>query len=357
MSTNMATGVPSSTCSSWDGDRVEHLGVSSGQYNFIPTGARLQAQQAAAADAVEAELSRWTRLLLQTPENARCIDLTSGGPYYQLPNLLTQPVYLRKCYKPIFDGLFGCDVQSRKQRGLVLTGTPGIGKSVFAVYIIWRLAQVRQVVFYQYGMLGGNIAAYRWDFRDPQNVTAKVVYDVRSATGFCGPNTWLLMDDPAYDAEYCGQQHAVVLAQPNDKHFRRFLKGSDRLLRFMPCWKHLELEELRQALYSEDLTSEQMAERFRTFGGVPRLVLEKLDVDPSSYFEQHVTPEAARQLLQVLGSRSFRNDLNHMLGHYSVDSSFKLSAIVPVSPTVLDAIICIADDSLQQEMRQILTGT
>lgn len=132
------------------------------------------------AGAVNNELDRWTRLLLQTSESAPYIDVTSGGRYYQLPDQLTQPVYVRRCYKRIYVKLIACDIELEVLHGLVLTGTPGIGKSVFAVYIIWRLALAKQIVYYQYKLPGGEVETYRWDFRDPANVTAELVLDVKT---------------------------------------------------------------------------------------------------------------------------------------------------------------------------------
>lgn len=89
-------------------------------------------------------------------------------------------------------------------------------------------------------------------------------------------------------------------------------------MRFMPYWEELELEELRTLLFNHLLTMEQLALRFRAFGGVPRLVLVQLDLDPSSFIETLVTPVTALQLYSVLGSRSFRADFSHHLGHYHV---------------------------------------
>ena len=59
-------------------------------------------------------------------------------------------LYVRKCYRQLYD-----DIVERTTRGaspasrMVITGTPGIGKSQFALYCLWRLSQDGKTVLYQ----------------------------------------------------------------------------------------------------------------------------------------------------------------------------------------------------------------
>eukprot|EP00878_Enallax_costatus_P018928 GHUV01019952.1.p1 GENE.GHUV01019952.1~~GHUV01019952.1.p1 ORF type:complete len:392 (+),score=144.98 GHUV01019952.1:488-1663(+) len=92
------------------------------------------------------------------------------------------------------------------------------------------------------------------------------------------------------------------------------------------------------------------------FGGVPRLVLVQLEVDPANLIEQDVTPEAVSKLHRVLGSRHFRADFSHTLGHYHVDSSFQLRGIRAASPAVLQAVFGVQDNNLKQTLREFVIG-
>ena len=70
-----------------------------------------------------------------------------------LPSHLLNSFMVRECYRGIVDLIMKADEEraasTKHGFGMVITGTPGIGKSVLALYLICRLAQKRQKVLYR----------------------------------------------------------------------------------------------------------------------------------------------------------------------------------------------------------------
>jgi DNA replication protein DnaC len=62
---------------------------------------------------------------LQSPNNA----------FLPYPQNEIKKIYVRKCYEDVFDLL----LKNIKMKSFAISGTPGIGKSLFFVYILYRL--------------------------------------------------------------------------------------------------------------------------------------------------------------------------------------------------------------------------
>lgn len=72
----------------------------------------------------------------------------------QLPPSLCQAIMVRECYRAIVELIMDADEEhaatgSKDGFAFVLTGTPGIGKSALALYLICCLAQQRQRILYR----------------------------------------------------------------------------------------------------------------------------------------------------------------------------------------------------------------
>jgi hypothetical protein len=78
------------------------------------------------------KLTRNLRALAQTEEREGFFEVTNGFPYPS--DLDLRALLLRQCYLEVFDLL----VQSvSKKKKLAISGTPGIGKSLFFIYMLW----------------------------------------------------------------------------------------------------------------------------------------------------------------------------------------------------------------------------
>ena len=120
---------------------------------------------------------------------------------------------------------------------MAITGNPGIGKSVFLFYMLWRLSSIETV---------GAVLRHRAKDRGLIYVFEKercwITRNLRIIDNLLIlPNTWYLTDtlDPP-PAEI--RAVTVLVASPARKHYKEFLKySSTDSLRYLPVWS---LEEL-----------------------------------------------------------------------------------------------------------------
>jgi hypothetical protein len=101
---------------------------------------------------VDDALGCWAQQLVDTQEDNCCLHVPTNQPM-NLPPQLRNSLYVRRSYRKLYDLLWDtCSkaVTPNQRPGFVLTGTPGIGKSAFALYLIQQLGKQHQIVFYEY---------------------------------------------------------------------------------------------------------------------------------------------------------------------------------------------------------------
>jgi hypothetical protein len=88
-------------------------------------------------------------LRMWSPHQLRPMDaveeVKDDASYLQFPKgfefaeFRCDKLFVRRCYKDLYDALW--DKTAKEKRRSVIVGTPGIGKSTFILYLIWRLFQ------------------------------------------------------------------------------------------------------------------------------------------------------------------------------------------------------------------------
>ncbi len=160
--------------------------------------------------------------------------------------------------------------------GILLTGSPGIGKSWFLMYTIYRLTaepSVPAIILHS----AKHFSAYWFKpdgtvsvIRDPVGVDFIPIVD---------KNTWYLYDANE-DADECFPIRAftVVAASPNKRHYKGFRKQMGTMRLCMPPWTLDELFAVRGVLSPKlkndvlEVTDEEMRKRYEMAGGIPRTV-------------------------------------------------------------------------------------
>jgi hypothetical protein len=108
----------------------------------------------------------WRALADAQEDSDGCLPLPSGVFFMGTPARGSR-IFIRRCYRDLEQ----CIKDSIEQRGIqrvVVTGTPGIGKSCFAFYWLWRLRQEGKTVVYQLGnkyfrFCGDDVQRGTWD--------------------------------------------------------------------------------------------------------------------------------------------------------------------------------------------------
>ncbi|KAG2428463.1 hypothetical protein HXX76_011582 [Chlamydomonas incerta] len=206
---------------------------------------------------------------LTTVDDQKVLSLPPGVCFPASTAKLHQ-LLRRTCYDTAFTKMQDC-LASGIQRFLVL-GTPGIGKSVFLLDLLHRLACMRRTVV----------------FLSSLTYPSALLFQPAAADGYGGgvfaadnpiefeeelndPNTWLLCDS----IEFAHVEAITVMASsPRAGAYNRFAKTNHVEL-WMGPWS---LEEIRAARclepYRATVDGETVERLYKTWGGIPRYVLE-----------------------------------------------------------------------------------
>ena len=119
-----------------------------------------------AVDAVFQELLQfWTSLSAAEVDSSDILHLASGTHWLGDAGMQDN-LYVRDCYREPFQLIRNATAPARgydKVRKVLVTGTPGIGKSQFALYFLWQLSKEgNPKVLFQLGdtyyfFTGGNV--------------------------------------------------------------------------------------------------------------------------------------------------------------------------------------------------------
>lgn len=127
---------------------------------------------------VDNDLGIWAQQLVDGQEDDGCLRQPPRQPE-GVPPELRDSLYIRPCYRRLYNLLWtSCSKEKKHPLGFVVTGTPGIGKSAFALYLIKQLGSRQQIVYYEYQ----EARAWRrikFDFSGPQAVATSTMTSVR----------------------------------------------------------------------------------------------------------------------------------------------------------------------------------
>jgi hypothetical protein len=195
----------------------------------------------------------------------------------------------------------------------LVTGTPGIGKSMFLLYFLWfllkdpNLAHKRPRVLIIYG----NERVWYYDRNGVHKANLKTVHKFKDHE--FGENTYCLVDIQSanFDINMFPMERTkfVLSASPKERVSRNInRRGSDCRYLFMPVWSEEELQSIaslhpkcttivsRQEEGGDLVNNAVWVWRYKELGGVPRLVIEQIENTPTEILDK-----AAKDAPQQLG--------------------------------------------------------
>ncbi|KAG3194701.1 hypothetical protein PC128_g9127 [Phytophthora cactorum] len=255
----------------------------------------------------------------------------------------TRPkIYVRDCYPEYYKGIIRM-LESTIVKRITVTGTPGIGKSIFYGYFLKRysfenpLVTIVTVSFTKDGdtsfmkevvVWRNNIVAdeARWGIGLMVQVYSKAV---KEATGgvihlYDGPHNMV----PSRDRICC-------FTSPNKSWFSQNKKDQGHLLMFMPEWSLQELQTAAEvlalrmdperrglSLNEMPLVADLVQERFHVFVGVGReclatsaLFVKECEKDIDEVIENFKETDQIQRVLEVNENIVF----HHFICHYNPD--------------------------------------
>jgi hypothetical protein len=179
-----------------------------------------------------------------------------------------QKLFVRKCYEDVFELLL-CEIE-RGTDSFAVSGTPGIGKSLFFVYILFRILQK------QTGWKPKRIVYHtKTSFVcfDLENITVSKFEQI-NAEGFVREANTLYVIDGSYAIPLLSSCVTIFISSPRSRQYKDYVKQKMATEWFFPVWTFEELFECCKSCY-QNLLETSFLERYRIYGGVARYVFYK----------------------------------------------------------------------------------
>ncbi|TPX63254.1 hypothetical protein CcCBS67573_g08731 [Chytriomyces confervae] len=217
--------------------------------------------------------------------------------------------FIRKCYPRMFQliwekALYGINsMEERGTSGFAITGNPGIGKSVFLFYVMWRAVLRRQITL---------ISQY-----------------------LNSPATWYLTDALPNGPSAVGAI-TVVVAPPARKHYKQFLKYTKTTrLFYLPVW---DLEELLAARAMYELSPAIVEERFNLIGGIARFVFEKPNLIHRTIKEALGGLNIDKFRNMVGGYLSEEDEISYLIIHFVISDDYHVDSLQFASKYIVEGL-------------------
>ena len=202
------------------------------------------------------------------------LEFPFGVKEFRESDRVLQSVYVRSSYIDIFSLI--CESISSGTKRIVVTGTPGIGKSTFLYYFVWKFLNDAK----------GSLDQNRFNLYiqcAPDEVLQFEAGRVLELSGMEARRTLkrdekaLVLVDMRETAEpmLCPGIR-IVLSSPNPARFKEFSKGVCRKFCMNP-WLYDEIHSVWLKSYKRKLTIEDVNRAYTLCGGIIRYVLEKND--------------------------------------------------------------------------------
>jgi hypothetical protein len=287
-------------------------------------------------------------LNLESPPDASTVLCVPPGFNFMDIEGLGRYMFVRPCYVAL-QNIILVEMIPKNMRRIIVMGIPGIGKTCFLYYVLCELIRQRKrVVFEDFAGLMFMVSA-----------AGRIYTGQRGDAIFVRP----LSDRSTFYLFNCGGKPGVVTPQvtgvhavsivassPCKNHTKEFGKaGASKL--FMPIWDLEELEFCRQ-LCSVNLSANQVASRFRMYGGVARpafftgkesILISDMDEAIAKFKDK------PQDVLGLVGDHDSLQ-ASHRLLHYKVADNFESYTVILASDYVGD---CMCDANLKGVVERI----
>ena len=266
-----------------------------------------------------------------------------------IPSSLNR-LYIRDSYKTI---------ESSIKPGInksIITGSPGIGKSLFMIYLLWKLVKAGKRVLFIYHPHTIYYDGHNGVFHCPEGPLPS-----SNELSFWSADLWCLFDakeqGPSdlgrFPYEYCT---FVLSTSPRREMINDFKKPPPPQIFYMPLWNEDELTTIATAFPGVN----DWMERFRILGGIPRHVLEVTDHSPKALLEDACRQCELNDCIKIVGLDSTitgKSKVVHSLIHITSTSPFTKSSVSYASATALDIIIAKMGAEAKRKMQQLLESS
>ena len=248
----------------------------------------------------------WHAALMATPHARGNITLPAGIVW---PNLFSNVLFVRDFYPAFFENVLEeLSANLAKFRKFIVCGNPGIGKSAFGLYVLYRSVKAGRTVVYSVSKLSSAYVFKDGNIYSCTQLNTPAVHKLLSS-----PDTVYISDGlapPAVDAV------TLLITSPRKEVWHAFDKNTDCRMFHFPVFSLEEMEACLSTCFPL-VDRPSMLQRFERWGGIPRYVLAKLETEDQAKLEAavpRVTPALLRAHVESL-EVSEKDDFSHRLLH------------------------------------------
>ncbi|CAG8844860.1 40041_t:CDS:2, partial [Gigaspora margarita] len=225
-------------------------------------------------DEFDEKLSKFWKVLKNVKISEKFLRLPDDNHFF---GKQSQPsvVFIRDCYIDL-EGI----VLDKKIQRLRITGNPGIGKTFFGYYLLYKLASSNE----------GSISK--------ENIFSFNQY-------LNEPETWYIVE--GHVPKEC-EAKTILVCSPRKGNYREFDKYIGSTIRYMPVWTFNEIEECRSNIFNH-LGIDKIKNLYMRWGGIPRFVLENAHDKAQQNLLQHAIDTVDETILNYVGETNCPNDV------------------------------------------------
>jgi hypothetical protein len=239
-------------------------------------------------------------------------------------------IYIRECYKQLASLIY-----DQKVDNFVITGTPGIGKTMFRNYMVFSIIEnyssknVEQEFTIVLDKCPGSVflnifkakidingaISWNWCADNRENI-------LRNCKSYS--NIWSLLDVSEGDSKnrISGYGRTIMFTSPSESAYAEFAK-ENCVIYYMPTWDYEEVKKINEKL---EIDVKTLEERWERYGGIPR-VLFASDI----VFLQYKTDRINNAIDKLTDESHFKHidtatatkEVRHSLLYYEVEPESK----------------------------------
>ena len=246
----------------------------------------------------------------------------------EIPSTSLKSLYTRSSYQ-----IIAANIKPGINK-TIITGTPGIGKSLFLIYFLWKLVKEGKRVLFIYHP---DTIYYDGQGGVFESTCLPPVVD----HAFWAPDLWCLFDAKDKKEEHLSafpyERCAFILStSPRREMINDFKKPPPPLIFYMPLWTETELKTIAPGF----ATVNDWLERFKILGGIPRNVLEVTKYEPTKLLQAACKECNLDDCIKIIGLDSIITDKSkvvHSLVHITSAPFTEPFALPFTEPSVIFA--------------------
>jgi hypothetical protein len=183
-------------------------------------------------------------------------------PYMGIKDL--NGVMVRDCYEDLYEKIIKID-----EDGLTVMGNPGIGKTMFGYYFIYRFIQKGFSIAYE--PFVDTVWIYHGDSTKQYASSQVECLTNNGLVKYAEHSRCFVHIVDGHHPYGALPFKTVLICSPRKMHYEKFEKEHSTLL-YMPVWNYQEIEACRAKLFNY-LTLDSVNDLFIRFDGIPRELL------------------------------------------------------------------------------------